>query len=121
MSILWALIGYIGTLWAVNTFWGFSCGKMWKIIEKHLFFRAAMAGLGKYCMGGYGRIGVYRVIFCYDGEQRFECCLLYKVVAIVASSFCCTFTVLYYEPIETYCKSTVKVLKLQHQIFHEFL
>ena len=24
------------------------------------FFRAAMAGLGKYRMGGYGRIGVYR-------------------------------------------------------------
>ena len=23
--------------------------------------RADMAGLGKYCMGGYGRIGVYRV------------------------------------------------------------
>ena len=29
-------------------------------MEKWLFFRAAMAGLGKYCMGGYGRIGVYR-------------------------------------------------------------
>ena len=25
------------------------------------FFRAAMAGLGKYHTGGYGRIGVYRV------------------------------------------------------------
>ena len=25
-------------------------------------FGADMAGLGKYCMGGYGRIGVYRVI-----------------------------------------------------------
>ena len=25
------------------------------------FFRADMAGLGKYHMGGYGRIGVYRV------------------------------------------------------------
>ena len=30
-------------------------------MEKQLFFRAAMAGLGKYHMGGYGRIGVYRV------------------------------------------------------------
>ena len=30
-------------------------------MEKRPFFRAAMAGLGKYCMGGYGRIGVYRV------------------------------------------------------------
>ena len=30
-------------------------------MEKRLFFRAATAGLGKYSMGGYGRIGVYRV------------------------------------------------------------
>ena len=35
------------------------CGKIWK---NRPFFRADMAGLGKYCMGGYGRIGVYRVI-----------------------------------------------------------
>ena len=28
---------------------------------KRPFFRAAMAGLGKYHTGGYGRIGVYRV------------------------------------------------------------
>ena len=35
---------------------------MWKYLEKQLFFRVDMAGLGKYCMGGYGRIGVYRVI-----------------------------------------------------------
>ena len=34
---------------------------MWKISEKQPFFRADMAGLGKYCMGGYGQIGVYRV------------------------------------------------------------
>ena len=39
----------------------FFFGKMWENMEKWLFFRAAMAGLGKYCMGGYGRIGVYRV------------------------------------------------------------
>ena len=31
------------------------------ILEKCGFFRADMAGLGKYCTGGYGRIGVYRV------------------------------------------------------------
>ena len=31
------------------------------ILEKWPFFRADMAGLGKYCTGGYGRIGVYRV------------------------------------------------------------
>ena len=42
-------------------FGGFYLGKMWKISEKRPFFRADMAGLGKYCMGGYGRIGVYRV------------------------------------------------------------
>ena len=35
--------------------------KMWKFSEKQPFFRADMAGLGKYHMGGYGRIGVYRV------------------------------------------------------------
>ena len=36
------------------------CGK------KQLFFLAAMAGLGKYCMGGYGRIGIYRVKKTHD-------------------------------------------------------
>ena len=30
-------------------------------MEKRPFFRADMAGLGKYSMGGYDRIGVYRV------------------------------------------------------------
>ena len=39
----------------------FFFGKMWKNMEKRPFFRAAMAGLGKYRMGGYGGIGVYRV------------------------------------------------------------
>ena len=39
----------------------FYFGKMWKFSEKTPFFRADMAGLGKYHMGGYGRIGVYRV------------------------------------------------------------
>ena len=34
------------------------CGNFWKKLP---FFRADMAGLGKYCTGGYGRIGVYRV------------------------------------------------------------
>ena len=32
---------------------------MWKISGKRPFFRADMAGLGIYHMGGYGRIGVY--------------------------------------------------------------
>ena len=39
----------------------FYFGKIWKSLEKRPFFRADMAGLGKYCTGGYGRIGVYRV------------------------------------------------------------
>ena len=30
-------------------------------MEKWPFFRAATAESGKYSMGGYGRIGVYRV------------------------------------------------------------
>ena len=34
---------------------------MWKFLEKRPFFRADTAGLGKYCTGGYVRIGVYRV------------------------------------------------------------
>ena len=37
------------------------------ILEKLLFFRADMAGLGKYHMGGYGRIGVYRVNYGEGG------------------------------------------------------
>ena len=40
---------------------GVYLGKMWKFLGKRLFFRADMAGLGKYCTGGFGRIGVYRV------------------------------------------------------------
>ena len=42
-------------------FGGFYFGKMLKIWEKRPFFRADMAGLGNYCTGRYGRIGVYRV------------------------------------------------------------
>ena len=34
---------------------------MWKFLEKRPFFRADMSELEKYCMGGYGRIGVCRV------------------------------------------------------------
>ena len=37
---------------------------MWKFLGKRPFFRADMAGLGKYCTGGYGRIGVYRDNIC---------------------------------------------------------
>ena len=42
-------------------FVGFYFGKMWTFLEKRPFFRADMAGLGKYHTGGYGWIGVYRV------------------------------------------------------------
>ena len=35
---------------------------MLKISEKRPFFRADMAGLGIYHMGGYGQIGVHRDI-----------------------------------------------------------
>ena len=44
-------------------FWGALFWKKKKYIymEKRPFFRAAMAGLGKCCTGGYGRIRVYRV------------------------------------------------------------
>ena len=38
------------------------CGNFWK----NGLFRADMAGLGKYSMGGYGRIGVYRVKLKYE-------------------------------------------------------
>ena len=38
----------------------YSFGKFWENMGKRPFFQAAMAGLGKYSMGGYGRIGVYR-------------------------------------------------------------
>ena len=34
-------------------------------MEKRPFFRAAIAGLGKHRMGGYGQIGVYRVKYMY--------------------------------------------------------
>ena len=40
----------------------FYFGKMLKFLEKRPFFRADMAGLGKCCTGGYGLIGVYRVL-----------------------------------------------------------
>ena len=39
-------------------------------MEKRPFFRAAMAGLGKYSMGGYGRIGVYRVVHVPVSEVK---------------------------------------------------
>ena len=40
---------------------GPALGKCEHLKKKRPFFRTYMAGLGKYHMGGYGRIGVYRV------------------------------------------------------------
>ena len=46
-------------------------------MEKRPFFRADMAGLGKYSTGGYGRIGVYRVLkIAMHGNGYLE--LLYR-------------------------------------------
>ena len=45
-------------------------------MEKQPFFRAAMAGLGKYHMGGYGRIGVYRVKRYRTGRYQLKPCTL---------------------------------------------
>ena len=42
-------------------------------MEKRPFFRAAMAGLGKYHTGGYGRIGVYRVNISCIYESNDQC------------------------------------------------
>ena len=41
-------------------------------MEKQPFFRAAMAGLGKCCTGGYGHIGVYRVNFIIHKCLKFQ-------------------------------------------------
>ena len=51
----------------------------WKNVEKYgkiAVFRAATAGWGKYRMGGYGRIGVYRV---NRGFQGMNMNILYHV------------------------------------------
>ena len=49
-------------------------------MEKRPFFRAAMAGLGKYCMGGYGWIGVYRVKPVY--QTPFQCSFLNLIIEV---------------------------------------
>ena len=73
-------------------------GKIRLFLEKRPFFRADMAGLGKYCMGGYGRIGVYRV-------NHFI-----KVLII-----CCIISVEYLLHMQCY-----NVAKFQHQIVAEY-
>ena len=64
-GISMALIWCIGPLWSVDTFWYVLFWKNVEILEKRPFFRADMAGLGKYHMGGYGLIGVYRVLLAW--------------------------------------------------------
>ena len=39
-------------------------------MQKRPLFRAAMAGLGKYHIGGYGQIGVYRVNHYVRGDVK---------------------------------------------------
>ena len=52
---------------------------MWKNVERRPFFRADMAGLGKYCMCGYGRIGVYRVkIYTKHLDLQLKLCNKYR-------------------------------------------
>ena len=46
-------------------FRGFSLGNVEKYGKTAVFFGAAMAGLGKYFMGGYGQIEVYRAVSYY--------------------------------------------------------
>ena len=41
-------------------------------MEKRPFFRADMAGLGKYYMGGYGRIGIYRVKYVSQKNKKVD-------------------------------------------------
>ena len=48
---------------------------MWKFLEKRPFFRADLAGLGKYCTGGFGRIGVHRVNVNLYGEVNIRFCI----------------------------------------------
>ena len=55
---------------------------MWKFSEK----RADMAGLGKCCMGGYGRIGVYRVNQEICGPKKIVYAILWKILTFM--KFC---------------------------------
>ena len=61
----------------------FLFGKMWKNMEKQLFFRAATAGLGTYHTGSYGRIGVYRVKDKYLSLGYVSYYLLYDSIIII--------------------------------------
>ena len=55
-------------------------------MEKRSFFRAATAGLGKYHMGGYGRIGVYRVNQEICGQKTNLYAILWKILTFM--KFC---------------------------------
>ena len=51
-------------------FVGFNLEKYGKFWKNGRFFRADMTGLGKYSMGGYGRIGVYRVKLTFMNTKK---------------------------------------------------
>ena len=59
----------------------FYLGKMWKNMEKRTFFGAATAGLGKEHMGGYGQIGVYRVILT---SKQYSYLGIYNIIVFIS-------------------------------------
>ena len=67
---------------------------------KTAVFRTATAGLGKYCMGGYGRIEVYRVmavliIYCILSFEYLLLMQCYKTATLqlTAAAYCnCPFS-----------------------------
>ena len=52
---------YIGCPYEADAFWCVLSGNKWENMENS----AATAGLGKYHIGGYGRIGVYGVNYTW--------------------------------------------------------
>ena len=62
---------------------------MWKILEKRPFFRADLAGLGKYRTGGFGRIGVYKGLRLDrgGGQQLFLSCACFLITQPLLNIF----------------------------------
>ena len=48
-------------------------------MEKQPFFQAAMAGMGKYRMGGYGRIAVNRVKIGWRYNKNNRILVMYQI------------------------------------------
>ena len=55
----------------------------WKNVEKCGNIQADMAGLGKYCTGGYGRIGVYRVKLMYGYHMSHDR-IIYSFIKLIS-------------------------------------